>query len=969
MRSNRAMPVRSWWVALVALGLTATASAVVPHQSPHLAADTLTAMPGVIARPLRTYRTLATVQPTAAWKRFVAMAGGSWESDWDAATGVPSRIYGSGIAAPGSIASAAVAEQVARQVLADHIALLAPGSQASDFVLVSNSYDGNIRSVGFLQYAGGLRVVGGQVSFRFKRDRLFVIGSEALPAVVAPHVAYVKSVLRARATAAARSALGLPDAPVSEPGDAVILPLVGDVAVLGYRVAAPMTVEGGAGARYLAYADPASGALLAVRQLDEFATGTVVYNGVDRYPQHGRVDRPAPRAFVTLDGAAVTTGLDGSVSWGDDTTQTLIPSVNGSLVMLVNMGASGLVPTTTMALAPGGQARWDASAVPEADAQLQIYLDINIVKDFVRANVDANLPKLNDVLVANANLDMSCNAFYDGVAINFFHATTMCQNSGLVQDVLFHEFGHDVHENEIIPGVGAFDGAMSEGVADTLAVNITGDSGMGRGFFYNNESIRELNPTNKEYRYPQDIGELHQTGLIFGGTFWDLRTAFINLLGPDAGEAKFLQIYVGVLRRSIDIPSTLVEALATDDDDGDLSNGTPNECLIRQVFGAHGLRTLAGTTDAPATLEQPTLATTVTVHLTGESPRCSDAAIRRTFIEWHPGASGLPVAGLVLADMGSPSSFSGQIPLAVDDSVGYKALIAFEDGTTFALADNLADPFYQLYDGATVPLYCTTFDSDPFAEGWSQDSANQWSWGVPGGGATDPHAAFSGTHILSQVLDGDYPASASTFVRLPPIDTGHYSDVRLQYRRWLAVDDSHFDQAHITANGNVAWQNATSDLGDSSALHHIDKEWRFHDVPLTKFFSGHTLNVGFDLKADGALQLGGWALDDLCVVANLDSICGDGVVSATEECDSGSANADAADACRSDCKKPVCGDNIVDSGEECDEGSGGTIGCSNKCLTNTIAPTGCCSANGGAGSILLGILVIGVARRRRTTGR
>ena len=57
-----------------------------------------------------------------------------------------------------------------------------------------------------------------------------------------------------------------------------------------------------------------------------------------------------------------------------------------------------------------------------------------------------------------------------------------------------------MHSAEIIQGVGAFDGAMSEGAADTLAVNITGDSGMGRGFFYNDKPLRELDPPTTSTR-------------------------------------------------------------------------------------------------------------------------------------------------------------------------------------------------------------------------------------------------------------------------------------------------------------------------------------------------------------------------------------------------------------------------------------------------------------------------------------
>ena len=52
-----------------------------------------------------------------------------------------------------------------------------------------------------------------------------------------------------------------------------------------------------------------------------------------------------------------------------------------------------------------------------------------------------------------------------------------------------------------------------------------------------------------------------------------------------------------------------------------------------------------------------------------------------------------------------------------------------------------------------------------------------------------------------------------------------------------------------------------------------------------------------------------------------------------EECDDGELNADAADACRTDCTLPHCRDGIVDTGEECDDGNRvDDDGCSNECL-------------------------------------
>ncbi|KAB2887685.1 MAG: hypothetical protein F9K40_21155, partial [Kofleriaceae bacterium] len=124
-----------------------------------------------------------------AWTHFLATSGGTWRSQWDDTTGVPLRIWGEGIAVPGAMASPAIAERAARDLLARHVGLLAPGAKVDDFALVSNvlhGEDDSMRTVGFFQTWNGLRVLGGQVSFLFKKDRVFVISSQALPHVLAP---------------------------------------------------------------------------------------------------------------------------------------------------------------------------------------------------------------------------------------------------------------------------------------------------------------------------------------------------------------------------------------------------------------------------------------------------------------------------------------------------------------------------------------------------------------------------------------------------------------------------------------------------------------------------------------------------------------------------------------------------------------------------------------------------------------
>ena len=311
MGSNQGMRFRGS-VALTGMVIAAaTAHAVVPRQGPRIPADTLTARPAAgITKPLRTTADVRWgAVSSAAWSKFTTAAGGRWQASQDRATGVPSRIWGSGIAVPGANGSPQIAEQAARQLLATHLALLAPGAQVSDFELVANHEASGVRSIGFIQKLGARRVVGGQISFRFKRDRMIAIGSAALPdiTVSVPKARLSRAAVHGRAATELRRDLALTNAPVGEPGDEVVLPLIGEDAVLGYRVARPVMIDGGAEGRYLAYADVATGAILAVHQLNTYASGTVRYKTVDRHPERPRIDRPAPRTHVMVEGTPQTT--------------------------------------------------------------------------------------------------------------------------------------------------------------------------------------------------------------------------------------------------------------------------------------------------------------------------------------------------------------------------------------------------------------------------------------------------------------------------------------------------------------------------------------------------------------------------------------------------------------------------------------------------------------------------------------
>src|SRR5450432_2601444 len=108
---------------------------------------------------------------------------GGWRATWDRDTGVPRWLTGTYVAAPGAAHDPASAERAARSFLAAHRDVLAPGASVSDFTVVANQLDGDVRTVGFAQTWHGLEVVGGQLGFVFAHDRLFAISDTVLPNV------------------------------------------------------------------------------------------------------------------------------------------------------------------------------------------------------------------------------------------------------------------------------------------------------------------------------------------------------------------------------------------------------------------------------------------------------------------------------------------------------------------------------------------------------------------------------------------------------------------------------------------------------------------------------------------------------------------------------------------------------------------------------------------------------------------
>lgn len=910
----------------------------------------------------------------AAWQRFSsAHPDGAWRALWDADTGVPLRIFGAGPRFEGATKDPAAAEAAARALIFAHLDLLAPGSSPGDLELVANHYDpsSGLRAVGFRQRFGGLEVRGGQVSVRIRADRVFVVASEALPTLEQPLPA-AGLLPDADALALARAwmadTLASAGTVASPPSAPFLLPVFGERGAPSLRRVQEVVLDYRAPfARWSVFLDASTGEPVAREQTLRFFSADVRLDVPDRSPTRGRRSTAAATLDLTVDGDSGQTSPTGVLEWSGANPASVTAGMQGARVRVIS--ATGDARFELQAV-DGGRMEISAADDARTDAQISAYHMADATLRYVERIAPEDRFVANVRLETNVNLNDTCNAFSDGRTINFFEASARCENTARLADVVAHELGHAVHAQALIRGVGAFDGAMSEGASDYLAATMTNDSGMGRGFFFDDNPLRELDPADREARWPTDVsGDTHTTGLIFGGAMWDLRTALVLQLGPQTGVEQTNQLWYQALQRSTDIPSTYVEVLAADDDDGDLSNGTPNYCAIVDAFEAHGL----ADPDAmgSARVGRPALdGRALHLPVARSALECPGAGVAEAQVFWRRRAEPMVGGRIPLAQ--ASDRLQVELPSQPAGSVlQYRVEVVLESGEVLNLPSNPAAPWYEAWFGEVETLYCTDFEADPFAAGWThsllegtaQEGADDWLWGEPAGtpGSGDPAQAASGGRVVGNDLgggnyNGRYQPEKSNQLLSPVFDASGYDSVRLQYKRWLTVEDAQYDQAEILADGVVVWRNL--DTGRNGETHHQDAEWRFHDVDLSAQAADGQVQVAFRITSDGGLEMGGWTLDDLCIVGvrTVVPMCGNGVVESGEACDDG--NDVPYDGCESDCSespKPACGDGRLDADEMCDDGNlVDGDGCERNC-TFTPDPNPLCEG-GGEPPCELGVL-------------
>lgn len=551
------------------------------------------------------YQQVLLEQP--AWQSF-RMAHPKWNVYFNEANGLPERAFGDAIATQG-------ATPAERAIWFLENEASGFGINTTDLELAAVNPTDELVYIHFNQRHNGIKLLDAKLTVKLWNDQVIMWGANV----------YDASALETVPTVSPSTALALAQADMVDPitdatieDELAILPVrAGRSADMRLVYEALVKVESTSGipAHYYTLIDAHSGEVL-YRQ-----------NRVHHFATCPKCTRPGGEKPVRTMGLMTVSGtVSGEVytdnPFGEVTTEVLPyleMSIGGQPVAADVNGAFTSTATGPVNVSIPLEGRWSTvftngntpqlnttlaegnNAVTHSDAESTIrersaYRSTSLMHDHV-VDVLPGFTGMNFSMPTNIDVAGECNAFYDGT-INFYNIGGGCNATSLIADVVYHEYGHGVN-NLFYQANGGFfqNGAMNEGYADIWAISLTDNPNLGQGFYTDDvNGIRRYDIDPKVY--PQDIvGEVHADGEIICGAWYDTHL----LMGADWDLTMdlFAQAFPGLQadtfngNEGVAYTNVLLDVLQADDDNGDLSDGTPNGFAIVEGFDLHGITLLA----------------------------------------------------------------------------------------------------------------------------------------------------------------------------------------------------------------------------------------------------------------------------------------------------------------------------------------------------------------------------------------
>lgn len=553
-----------------------------------------------------------------AWRDFLRAEGGEWSVRWSPSTATPRAIWGSGIALQGwRENSLTEARRHARAVLESHRELLRLG----DSVLLEDisARMHRVWTFTFRQFYRQLEVIGGRADVRVHmRGRVPMFGSTCFP--IPADFDTDPSVTSDAAWLAAWQALGEDPTLARQPRVPARPRLViyGDVHAealqtprLAYEVSLSNLGATGGGSICRTYIDAHTGAVLATVNdkhrchVDGCAVAArgapaVVASSPTPTPvtvlgwTRTGADASSPLVNVPLPGVEVDVPTHGTVT--TDANGQFVVSLTAPVTITLSelegrhhddIGGAA-APSGSWTITPGVAATvqlLNAGASPNEAAHTTASWWIDRTNEWARSVLGntSQLDVLSDLAV-QVNQVGPCSAFYTNNAVFFHRAGGLCENTAF-STVIAHEWGHGLDDR--YGGVSQTDG-LSEGWADIVSCYLLDTPIVASGLQTPGVGIRD---GNNATQYPCVGCAVHLAGESWMGFAWKLRDRLEGSLGSRAQAiATTNAIVVGtIVADADDQPAAVLEVFIADDDDGDLSNGTPNAADIAWACDQHAL--------------------------------------------------------------------------------------------------------------------------------------------------------------------------------------------------------------------------------------------------------------------------------------------------------------------------------------------------------------------------------------------
>lgn len=390
--------------------------------------------------------------------------------------------------------------------------------------------------------------------------------------------------------------------------------------------------------RFEALVDAHSGELLSFVDTNQYQSARRVQGGVYPISNDGlapdgqeQAGWPMPFAdvangassYVTDTGGNVSACLTGNISTTLAGAYVRISDGCGAISQTsagnLDLGTSGGIDCTV----PAGASAGDTHAARTG------FYELNKIIEQARGQLPTNA-WLTQQLTSNMNINNTCNAFWNGATVNFYRSGGGCSNTGEIAGVFDHEWGHGMDDNDTNPSISN----PGEGIADVYMALRLKTSCLGRNFRpgilcggYGDPctaasgctGVRDIDFAKRASGSPHTItwidancgsgpapcgGGVHCEGAVYAEAVWDLFNrdlpTIFGMSTDTALEVATRLTYLGAgpvgswyqcSQGSGGCPASsgYMNYLAADDDNGNLTNGTPHMTAIHSAFNRHGI--------------------------------------------------------------------------------------------------------------------------------------------------------------------------------------------------------------------------------------------------------------------------------------------------------------------------------------------------------------------------------------------